>query len=141
MITASVYGRTGGDPQERQTRNGQQMATVSLAVNVARPGANEVTVWFSLAAFGQEAETLLRHCKGDLLAALGTMTLNRYTDRNGQERESWSLTCDAIVSARTVRPSGGRKRSSGEQSGAARRGDHGYHAPFNDDISGLGGAS
>jgi len=39
MIRASVYGRLGGDPVERQTRNGKAMVTASLAVNVFQEGS------------------------------------------------------------------------------------------------------
>ena len=109
MIQASIYGRLGGDPVHRETRNGNAMATASLAVNVARAGADEDTAWFSLAAFGKTGEALVRHRKGDLLAAMGTLTRRAYTDRNGVDREGWSLTCEQIISARTVRPGGGRK--------------------------------
>ncbi len=109
MIRASAYGRLEGDPVQRETRNGNAMATASLAVNVARAGADEDTAWFSLAAFGKTGEALLRHHKGDLLAAMGTLTRRKYTDSNGDDREGWALTCEQIVSARTVRPGGTRK--------------------------------
>ncbi len=109
MIRASVYGRLGAAPVERETRNSNAMVTASIAVNAARFGADEDTAWFSLAAFGKTAESLLRHQKGDLLAAMGPLTRRRYTDRDGVEREGWSLTCEQIMSARTVRPGGGRK--------------------------------
>ncbi len=111
MIRASIYGRLGADPIERQTRSGKAMATASLAVSVGRPDAGEETQWFNLVAFGRAGEDLMRHIKGDLVACMGALTKNRYTARDGQERESWSLNIEAIVSARTVRPSGGRKRA------------------------------
>ncbi len=111
MIRASIYGRLGADPVERETKNGKAMVTVSLAVSAGRPDADEETVWFSLAAFGRAAETLARHAKGDLIAAMGPLHRTRFTGRDGQEREGWSLTVESIVSARTVRPSGGRKRA------------------------------
>ncbi len=109
MIQASIYGRLGGDPVYRETRNGNAMATASLAVNVAQASADEDTAWFSLSAFGKTGEALLRHHKGDLLAAMGPLTRRSYTDRSGVDREGWSLTCEQIVSARTVRPGGTRK--------------------------------
>ena len=111
MIRASVYGRLGADPVERETRNGKSMVTASLAVSAGRPDADEETQWFNLIAFGRAAKDLARHIKGDLVACMGTLTKNRYTARDGQEREGWSLTVESIVSARTVRPSGGRKRT------------------------------
>lgn len=110
MIRAAIYGRLGGDPVERTTSGGKVMVTATVAVNAARFGADEITEWFGLAAFGKSAETLLRHRQGDLLAVMGVMSLRIYTDRNNVERQSWSLNCDSIVSARTVRPGGEKKR-------------------------------
>ncbi len=133
MIAASVYGRLGADPVERQTRNGKAMVTVSLAVSAGRPDADEETVWFSLAAVGRAAETLARHAKGDLLAAMGPLHRTRFTGRDGQERQGWSLTVESVVSARTVRPTGGRKRA--ETAKAAPAGaSAGNGTPFNDPI-------
>lgn len=118
MIHASIHGRLGADPVARETKTGNTMATANLAVNAARHGEDEVTVWFSLAAFGKQSDELLRHGKGDILAAMGSLHRTRFTSRTGEARESWSLTVDAIVSARTVRPRGGRK------SGAPPRRQH-----------------
>ena len=133
MITASVYGRLGADPVERQTKNGKVMVTASLAVSAGRSDAGEETVWFSLAAFGRAGETLARHAKGDLLAAMGPLHRTRFTGRDGQERQGWSLTVESVVSARTVRPGGGKKRA--ETAKAAPAGvpaDGGV--PFNDPL-------
>ncbi len=133
MIRASIYGRLGADPVERETRNGKAMVTASLAVSAGRPDADQETQWFNLVAFGRAGEDLMRHQKGDLVACMGALTKNRYTARDGQERESWSLNVESIVSARTVRPGGGRKRA--ETAPAAPAGasaDAGR--PFNDPI-------
>ncbi len=133
MIRASLYGRLGADPVERQTKNDKLMVTATLAVSAGRPDADEEPVWFSLAAFGRAAETLARHAKGDLLAAMGPLHPTRFTGRDGQEREGWSLNVDAIVSARTVRPGGGRKRADTAKPAPAGA-SAGNGAPFNDPI-------
>ncbi len=133
MIRASVYGRLGADPVERETKNGKAMVTVSLAVSAGRPDADEETQWFNLIAFGRAAKDLARHAKGDLVGCMGIVTKNRYTTRDGQERESWSVNVDAVVSARTVRPSGGRKRAdAAKPAPAGASADAGR--PFNDPI-------
>ena len=133
MIQAAIYGRLGADPVERVTRNGKKMTTASLAVDASRPDADEETVWFSMIAFGRTGEALLRHAKGDVVAAMGTLYRNRFTGRDGAEREGWSLTIASIVSARSVRPSGGRKRTeSAKPAPAGTPADDG--APFDDAI-------
>ncbi len=110
MIQAALHGRLGGDPVERETRNGNVMVTASLAVAVNRFGESDDTEWFSLVAFGTTAELLAKHAKADVVAVSGTMTRRRYTGRDGVEREGWSVTIDSLVSARTVRPGGGKRR-------------------------------
>ncbi|HEX2796054.1 MAG TPA: single-stranded DNA-binding protein [Immundisolibacter sp.] len=64
-----------------------------------------------IVAFGKLADLLLRHAKGDLLSASGRMQVRRWTDTDGTGREQLQLVADALVSARTVRPGGGRKRA------------------------------
>ena len=66
MITASVYGRLGGNPVTRTTASGKEMVTGSICVDVARPSDSEDAEWVSLVAFGTPAETLAKHRKGDL---------------------------------------------------------------------------
>ena len=133
MIAASIYGRLGADPQERTTRNGSVMATASVAVNTALHGADEDTEWFGIAAFGSTAKVLLGHAKGDLISAMGKLHRRRYTGRDGTEREGWSLTAEAILSARTTRPGGGRKRDAAQKPDAAADGTTTADEP-NDDI-------
>ena len=47
---------------------------------------------------------------GDTVGAFGRVKINRYTNRDGEAREELSITTDGLVSARTVRPGGGRKK-------------------------------
>ena len=104
MITASCYGRLGADPVARTTASGKEMVTASVCIDVSRSGQGEDAEWINIAAFGAVAQTLSQHQKGDLIAFMGRLTRSRYTGRDGQERASWGVTAEAIVSARTVRP-------------------------------------
>lgn len=64
-----------------------------------------------IVAFGKLADLRLRHTKGDLVSASGRVQVRRWTDTDGTGREQLQLVADALVSARTVRPGGGRKRA------------------------------
>ena len=70
----------------------------------------EATAFFGLVAFGELAESLARHLKGDMVGAFGRVKINRFTNRDGEAREELSIMADGLVSARTVRPGGGRKK-------------------------------
>lgn len=132
MIEAAIRGRLGADPVERTTSGGKTMVTVNVAVSVNRYGAEDDTQWFGLAAFGKTADVLARHAKGDLVNAFGKITRSRYTGKDGSPRESWQMTVDQVISARTVRPAGKKKRESGD--GAPSRASDGGASGFDDEI-------
>jgi single-strand DNA-binding protein len=119
MIRAAIHGRIGGDPVQRETRAGKPMCTASIAVDVAKAGEEAATEWFSIVAFGAVGDALARHVKGDLISAMGPLTRSVFTARDGQERMSWSLLAESVLSARPI----GRPRA--RAPGAPRR----PHAP------------
>ena len=109
----SAYGRLTGDPRAIETQTGNPMTVGRLAVSLpCRENGEdgEATAFFGLVAFGELAESLARHLKGDMVGAFGRVKINRYTNRDGEAREELSITTDGLVSARTVRPGGGRKK-------------------------------
>ena len=65
--------------------------------------------WFDVLAFGRSAETLAKHEKGDLVSVAGRLQLSAWTTSTGETRRQFQLVADSVVSARAVRPSGGRK--------------------------------
>ncbi len=105
-------------------------------MDVGRNVADDDTEWFGLVGFGNVADTLGRHRKGDLLSAMGQLARRHYTDRDSQEREVWSLAAEAILSTCTVRRRGGRKRGSKSEVGQdqAKTTPAPADAPYNDDI-------
>lgn len=105
----AVYGRLGGDPVPRQSQGGKEWATGSIAVDLGKE-EGDTSTWFGIVAFGRVAETLCKHSKGDLISISGRLQLNRFRDRDQKEREQLQFVADAIVSARTVRAGGGRKK-------------------------------
>ena len=109
----SAYGRLTNDPREIKTRTGTPMTVARLAASLpCRENGEdgEATTYFGLVAFGELASSLARHFKGDTVGAFGRVKINRFTNRDGEAREELSIMADGLVSARTVRPGGGRKR-------------------------------
>ena len=84
-------------------------------------------MWVRLVAFGKQSDALARHRKGDMVAAMGRLTQSVWTDREGRERESWQMVVEALVSARAVRPGGGRKKAQARPEREA--------APFDDELA------
>jgi single-strand DNA-binding protein len=107
---ASIHGRAAFDPKETWSKNGKAMTVVRLAVNVTgRNATEEETLWLDVLGFGEQATELARVRKGESVSAIGPLTKGRYTTPTGEERESWSMIAEAIVTARSARPGQHRK--------------------------------
>jgi single-strand DNA-binding protein len=127
MIQASIHGRIGGEPVTSETKTGKPMCRLSVAVDVAGHGTTDPeTIWIGVMAFNRVADTLARASKGEMMTAMGKLTKSRYVARDGTERESWSLLADAVLVAKSARPSG-RKAS-------PRAGGYDAGAPFDDSL-------
>lgn len=107
-MQAAAYGRLGQDPRSISTTSGKPMATVSLAVAIGGP--DDPALWLGVVAFGKVAEDLMRHGKGDLVSVSGRVQRNAWTTTSGEKREQLQIVADSLISSRTVRPSGGKRR-------------------------------
>lgn len=97
-MRASIDGRLAFDPDQRLTKSGKTMTRARVAVTVSKPGADpEETLWLDLLAFGPQAERLAGLEKGQIVSAMGPLTRERYTARDGTERESWALIADGLM--------------------------------------------
>ena len=109
-VTISVAGRLARDPEPKRTANGNDMALATIAVDLpAGRDAEPETWWLSLMAFGRTSGELAKHRKGDRLTVMGSLQRSRYRGRDGEERESWTVLCDAVLGPRSPRPSGQRQ--------------------------------
>lgn len=106
---AAIYGRLGNDPVKRQSQGGKDWATASIAVQLADDEDGQPT-WFGIVCFGKTADVLCRHAKGDLVSVSGRLKLNRWRDQAGADREQLQIMADVVISAKSVRPGGGRRQ-------------------------------
>jgi single-strand DNA-binding protein len=100
MIRAAIHGRLGADPVPRETRTGKPMTTVSVAVDVSKPGDDPVTEWIGVVAFGLTGEALAQHARGDLIEVMGPLTRSTFQGRDGEEQSRWNLLAESLLSAR-----------------------------------------
>ena len=109
-IYASVHGRLGQDPRTGETKAGKPMTRASIALDVAGFNADgDETLWVTILAFGAVADDLARAEQGQMLTAQGKMTRGRYTGKDNIERESWTLIPDAVLTAKSARPTGKKR--------------------------------
>jgi single-strand DNA-binding protein len=112
-----AIGRLGGDPELRYSQSGSAFATFSLAVDDSykdREG-NKVdrTIWLRCTAFAKTAELLSEFVhKGSRLQVEGSLALNEWTDREGNQRKDLQLRLQNFTLL--------DKREQGENSGGNR---------------------
>ena len=124
MIDLSAHIRLSTQPRSIDIGADKAMTVANAAANIPIIKTDDLaTVWLSLTAFGRQAETLLKHSKGDLLNIHGTLQLSQWTAPDGTERQQWSVAVQSIVSARTTR-AGGKRRASGADGGCNRYTPH-----------------
>lgn len=117
MIEAAATGRLGNPPQRRETKNGNAMATFSLAC-----GTGDEMCWLSVAAFEALAEELPTDLeRGEQLYVEGKLRLNRWGD-DGQ-RVNLQLTATRIIVLGRI----GRRRRK-----PARKHNIDHQAPLDD---------
>ena len=86
-----------------------------MTVEARERGADDAegTLWLTVLAFGGVADELARHSAGDPVSVSGRLQLSRYVTNDGEAREGWQVIADSVVSSRSVRPGGGRRKGDG----------------------------
>jgi single-strand DNA-binding protein len=101
----SLRGRLGADPELIQKSDAKiPMAVFSVAENVTRFDADKKqwetvhTNWFSVRAFGELAKSAAESLKkGDLVTLRGSMRVDSYKDKNGEQRTGFQLIASEIA--------------------------------------------
>ncbi|EPT6269317.1 single-stranded DNA-binding protein, partial [Escherichia coli] len=102
---------------------------VSLPCSQAQDG--QATLWLSVIAFGKQADQLAGHEKGNVISVSGVMQISQWTGQNGETRQGYQVIADSVISAKTVRPGGSRRKTTGTQGNQPPAGGD---DPYGDDI-------
>jgi single-strand DNA-binding protein len=112
----ALLGRLGGDPERRTAASGTDWWSASIAADLNDSRTEDgAPTWMKIVAFGRLAETICRHSKGDLVAICGRLQMSRWKTAEGVDPEQLQILVDSIVSAKSVRPGGGRKLAEAAQ--------------------------
>ena len=99
MNVIRIVGRLTHDPDLRTTTTGKQVASFSVAVNKRfkpQDGSADAD-FFRVSAWGQTAEYVSNYLsKGRLVAVSGRIESRKFTDRDGNNRETWEVTADSV---------------------------------------------
>ncbi|HBN7018001.1 TPA: single-stranded DNA-binding protein [Escherichia coli] len=134
-MTAQIaaYGRLVDDPQVKQTSKGTPMTLARIAVSLPCSQAQDgqATLWLSVLAFGKQADQLAGHEKGNVISVSGVMQVSQWTGQDGETRQGYQVIADSVISAKTVRPGGSRRKTTGTQGNQPPAGGD---DPYGDDI-------
>ncbi|EFE5821885.1 single-stranded DNA-binding protein [Escherichia coli] len=134
-MTAQIaaYGRLVDYPQVKQTSKGTPMTLARMAVSLPCSQAQDgqATLWLSVIAFGKQADQLAGHEKGNIISVSGVMQVSQWTGQDGETRQGYQVIADSVISAKTVRPGGSRRKTTGTQGNQPPAGGD---DPYGDDI-------
>lgn len=94
MISITVVGNAGRDPEMRYLESGKQVANFSIAAKTSR-GETE---WFNVQIWGKQAEIAGNYVKkGTLVAVTGSLKTEKWTDKKtGEEKTKPVITVNEL---------------------------------------------
>ena len=98
MNTATVIGRAGQDAEIRYFESGKAKTSFSLAVNRwDSKTKEEVTDWFNIEVWDKQAEFAEKYIKkGTQVVVDGRISINKWTDQTGEERERFLVVANNV---------------------------------------------
>ena len=94
LNSITLMGRLTAEPDYRTTQSGTPLAKFTLAVERDYSGQNgeKVTDFLDVDAWRQTADFVSKYFhKGQLVAVIGSVQVENYTDRDGNKRRSWTV--------------------------------------------------
>lgn len=100
MNLIALVGRLTRDPELRTTTSGKSVASFSLAVRKRIKPTNpddRDADFFNVEVWGQTATYVTGYLtKGSTVSVTGRMESRKYTDKEGNNREIWTVTADQV---------------------------------------------
>ncbi len=85
----TIQGRLTSDPEVQHTENDIAVCNFSIACDRSYTKEEKITDFFDCVAWRAKAEFLERSfSKGDMIALVGRLITDDYTDKNGSKRKS-----------------------------------------------------
>lgn len=96
MNTITVTGNVGRDPELRFSQAGKAIAKFSVADSRGKDDGKEV-IWHNVVCFDDMAENVTEQLtKGQRVVVTGRLSVNKYTDREGQEKVAHEIVADEV---------------------------------------------
>lgn len=93
-----IVGNLGGNPEIRTTKDEQQVANFSVAVN-RKKGETKTTTWYRVSAWNGNADLAAKYLKkGSRVMIEGSgLRVNTYIDKSGSPQATLELTVDRLI--------------------------------------------
>ena len=127
-----LIGRLTRKPEMRHTASGTAIVNMCVAVNrrLGKDDKQEVT-YIDVNAWGKTAEFCERYFdKGSPILIEGRLTLEKWTDKQGQNRSALKVTAETVAFAESKNNSDNRN-GGGNQQGNYRGGGNNYNGGYN----------
>lgn len=96
MNTITVIGNVGQDPEMRYTQAGKAVANFSVADTRGKDDKKQ-TQWHRITVFDEQAENVVEQVrKGTRVLVTGRLQIDKYTDRSGEEKTSYTIIADDV---------------------------------------------
>ena len=106
MNNITVIGNLGRDPELKYAQSGTAVLKFSVA-DTRTKGDEKITQWWNNACFGDLAENgAASISKGNRVQVMGKVQREKYTDKEGVERERVEVLADDVGLSRRWEPAG-----------------------------------
>ncbi len=94
ICKVTILGNLTGDPEQRTTPGGNELADFSLAVN-SYVNKEQTTAFYRCTMWGKRSEVLARSLKkGSPLLVVGSLTVRSYQAKDGTTKQSLEVNVD-----------------------------------------------
>lgn len=98
MITATVTGNVGKQPELRTTSGGKQMTSFGVASTYKRKNGEATTTWVDVVCFDEQAaDACERLEKGARVVVTGRLEMEKYQRKDGSEGQSLRMLADEVA--------------------------------------------
>lgn len=95
MNVISIAGNISKDAEIRYTTTGDPVANFSVADN---QGKDKEAIFWNAGLYGKRAESLAKFLvKGQAVTISGTVSTNKYTDKNGIDRIGYNIRVNDVA--------------------------------------------
>jgi single-strand DNA-binding protein len=97
MISATVTGNVGKQPELKTSRSGKPLVSFSVASTYNPKNGEPTTTWVDVVCFDEQAEQVAERVnKGDRVCVTGRLELEKFQRKDGTEGSALRMVADEV---------------------------------------------